>query len=137
MKMKSWEEIEKEKLAPPVNTENIVRLQDYTQVCVWQGTELGDNTIEEFEAFMLSEFKTRVKFLEIITTKPGDGGPGGRSDMFFAAHKDDVGHFAIPRLSAGIRWIEDVLSDANYRSRIYPSRVFDYMTWDPNSKPSK
>jgi hypothetical protein len=121
-----------------MNQKNNVELKEnYTQVCVWPGTILGESGEEDFVNFMKEEFNTRVQFLEEITTKPDTGsdgtpkpGTGGRIDLFFAVHKDDIGHFAIPRLHARISWIEDVLSRDNYTSRIYPERVFDYCSWN-------
>ena len=111
--------------------ENVKRHKDYTQVCVWEGTTLdGESEQEMVDWFMEQGF--RVQFLEIIMTKPDrrDKKSGGRSDVFLAVHKDDVGKFSIPRLQMGIRWIEDVLSKNNYRDPIYPNRVFDYKTWE-------
>ena len=101
----------------------------FTQVCVWPATVVGQEKIPEFEAFMKAEFDTRIQYLEEIETLPGDGGEGGRNDVFFAVHDEDVGKFAVPRLAYGIRWIEDVLSTENYGDPIYPERIFDYKSW--------
>jgi hypothetical protein len=120
-------------------TENVKLKEDYTQVCVWPHTILGDNKPEDFENFIFDEFKVRCQFLEVIETEPdldtnGDPVPetGGRSDLFFAIHKEDVGKFAVPRLTLQnpIRWIEDVLAKGNYTSPIYPKRVFGYKSWE-------
>lgn len=110
---------------------NIIRFKNYNQVCVWPGTVVGEDKIDDFVNFMFKEFKTRVQYLEEIKTFPDKGKPdtGNRNDLFFAVHDDDVGIFSIPRLEAGIRWIEDVLSSINYKNDIYPCRVFDYKTW--------
>ena len=88
-----------------------------TQLCVWQGTTLGEDTAENFVAFMKKEFDVRIKFDSVQITRPdrdrsGDRIPetGGRSDIFFYVHSGDVMKFAIPRLTAGIRWWEDVLA---------------------------
>jgi len=102
---------------------------DFSQVCVWPATIVGEDKISEFEEFMKSEFNARVKYLEEIKTLPGDGGEGGRNDVFFSVHKDDIGHFSIPRLQYGIRWIEDVLAPGNYNDPIYPERVKEYISW--------
>ena len=79
----------------------------------------------------------RVQYLETILTKPDldeEGNPvpetGGRSDIFFALHDDDVTGFTITRLSIGARWIEDVLSEMNGNRHLYPSRVQNYCLWD-------
>lgn len=113
---------------------------DYQQVCIWPGTlvvetaEMQNMTIEEriasFETFMKEEFGVRVKYLEEVKTNPElkDGVPvpntGGRNDLFFAVHNEDIGKFAVPRLRAGIRWYEDVVS-YNGHSYLYPQEVLD------------
>jgi hypothetical protein len=74
-----------------------------------------------------------VKFLEAIFTKPDVGDPttGGRSDLFFAidSSSESFGSFCVRRLSLGIRWLEDVLSELNGYSQnpIYPDRVLNYL----------
>jgi len=114
---------------------NIERKENYTQVCIWPATIIGKSNIEEFEDFMLKEFDTRVQYLEEIKTYPDKEkgkeveGTGERNDVFFAVHKEDIGKFSVPRLTVGIRWIEDVLAKGNYRNQIYPKRVFDYKIW--------
>jgi hypothetical protein len=117
-------------------TINIVKKENFNQVCVWPGTVVGKDQIKKFEEFMLEQFKTRIQYLEEIETTPDlddNGKPiketGNRNDVFFSVHNEDIGKFAIPRLSYGIRWIEDTLSDCNYHQDIYPSRVFEYKTW--------
>jgi len=105
------------------------KIPDFTQVCVWPGTVVGQDKIVDFEEFMKKTFDTRIKYIEEIKTFPGDGGEGGRNDIFFSVHNEDVAKFAVPRLSYGIRWIEDVLSPENYHDPIYPPKVFEYKTW--------
>lgn len=114
----------------------------FTQVCVWPACIVVDNEeirqdkINEFEQFIFDNFKTRSQYLEEIKTKPDYDehklieGTGGRNDLFFAVHNEDIGQFAVPRLAMGIRWIEDVLATDNYRCQIYPDRVFKYITWN-------
>jgi hypothetical protein len=109
-------------------TENIKREEGFEQVCVWPGTVVGDDR-DQFIQDMLDIFKTKVIYLEEIKTNADETGPGGRNDLFFAVHKDDITHFAIQRLSHGIRWIEDVYF--NHQGDIYPERVKDYQTWNP------
>ena len=101
----------------------------FTQVCVWPACVVGAEGVAEFETSLASHMGVRIKYLEEIVTEPGDGGEGGRNDLFFALHSEDVGKFAVPRLQMGIRWIENVLSKANYRDPIYPARVFGYKSW--------
>lgn len=116
---------------------NIERKEHFDQVCVWPGCTLKDTPVEEFEQIMKEKFNVRVQFLEEIETKPDtdeNNQPvpetGGRPDLFFAVHSEDIGHFAVPRLQVGIRWIEDVLASCNYHNNIYPKRVFDYCGWN-------
>ena len=115
--------------------ENVIRKEEFTQVCIFTGLIVEDP--KEFEEQVLQRFGTRIQYLETITTKPDLDDPltGGRLDVFFAVHKDDILKFAIPRLELGIRWIEDSLSELNNYSKnpIYPSRVFEYKTWNADS----
>jgi hypothetical protein len=37
-------------------------------------------------------------------------------------------------LYMGIRWVENVLSAANYRDPIYPERVFGYKSWTADTE---
>ena len=113
----------------------VARNDGFSQVCVWPGTLVGADRVADFEAFMLQEFKARVQYLEEIKTYPDlkDGkivdGTGGRNDLFFAVHHDDIGHFAIPRLTMGIRWFEDAVANINGGNRLYPEYVMEYYSW--------
>ena len=114
-------------------SENIKRNKGFTQVCVWPGTIIKEDEIKDFEKWMLSKLKTRVQYLETIETLPNsknDTETGGRHDVFFAVHEEDINKFAVPRLSLGIRWIEDVLSKTNYKNKIYPKRIKEYQSWE-------
>lgn len=120
--------------APRSNTK---RKPEYVQVCVWPGCILGGQTIQDFENFMLKEFRVRIQYLESVQTGPDrneDGHPventGGRNDILFAVHQEDIKLFAVPRLSAGIRWVEDVMSLANHSWYLYPARIKDYCSWE-------
>ena len=100
-------------------------MSDYTQLCVWPGTALGDSAPAELESFFLDEMGVRVKYHGEVTTLPDiseDGTPdfntGGRNDLFFYVHSEDVGKFAVPRLKMGIRWWEDVIK-YNDNSHLY------------------
>lgn len=118
--------------------ENVKLQPDYTQVCVIPGLIMEPDDITDFVEFMKTNIGIRVQYLENIITLPDkkDGkdieGTGGRPDLFFAVHKDDVMKFAFLRFGLEARWIEDVLSDHNYSSPIYPERVFGYKSWDGN-----
>jgi len=113
---------------------NVILEEGFEQVCVWPGTLVGEDRIEEFKKFFIDEFSTRVQYLEEILTAPDTDkrgntvpGTGGRCDAFFAVHSDDIAHFAVPRLSLGIRWIEDVY--LNGGGGLYEDRVASYKTW--------
>lgn len=111
-------------------------MEKFNQLCVWPGTIVGGR-VDEFEKFMLKEFDVRIKYAEEITTNPtlddfGDPIPetGGRNDVFFYVHDDDIGKFAVPRLMVGIRWWEDAIKYNDPRG-IYPEEVISKypVTW--------
>tara|TARA_B100000900_G_C20576198_1_gene715427 strand:- start:882 stop:1238 length:357 start_codon:yes stop_codon:yes gene_type:complete len=116
---------------------NIKRNKNYNQVCVWPGTILPETHIAKF----VNHFKEngfRIQHLETLRTFPDHDdkgklieGTGGRSDVLFAIHDEDVMKFAIPRMQMGIRWIEDVLDNEPRVAEhsIYPERIKDYRTW--------
>ena len=111
------------------------RLPDYTQVCVFPGLIVDENKIQVFTDLIKEAFDTRVQYLETILTKPDVDDPentGGRSDVFFAVHQDDIEKFAVRRLGYGRRWIEDVLSNANgyHLNPLYPEYVEGYKSWN-------
>jgi hypothetical protein len=88
---------------------------DFTQLCVWPGTVLGDSTPKDLEDFFLNEMGVRVKYHTEVETLPdvenGKAVPdtGGRNDLFFFVHDEDIPKFAVARLGMGIRWWEDVI----------------------------
>lgn len=127
-------------------TNNVSRNPGFRQVCVWPATivvpEGADvaarvTAIQEFEKFFLDDYGWRIQYLEEIKTNPDTDlvtgraveGTGGRNDVLFAIHDDDIVKAAVPRLAMGIRWIEDVLSPVNYSSKLYPDRVRFYQVW--------
>ena len=87
---------------------------------------IGDKSPEDFEKYFLDEFNVRVKFLEIVITNGNieRNEEGGRSDLFFYLHDDDVMKFAVERLAMGIRWWEDVVS-YNDNAYLYPQEILD------------
>ena len=92
-------------------------MKKYNQLCVWPATVVGKDDIKELENFFKDDMGVRIKYKTEVLTNPDldeDGNEipdtGGRNDLFFYVHDDDIGKFAIPRLSMGIRWYEDVVS---------------------------
>lgn len=85
----------------------------FTQLCVWEGTTLGKGTHHDLARFILEELGAQIKFdsVQLTLPTPGDPESGGRSDIFFYMHSEDVGKCAMLRLQYGIRWWEDVISN--------------------------
>ena len=91
-------------------------MKNFNQLCVWPGTVLGVATPKDFEDFFKDEMGVRVKYHTEVETLPdvddnGNALPntGGRNDLFFFIHDNDIGKFAVERLQMGIRWWEDVI----------------------------
>ncbi len=112
-------------------------MENYKQLCVWPGTVLGDSTPADLEKFFLEELNTRVKYHTEVKTLPdldesGNAVPetGGRTDLFFYVHSEDIGHFAVPRLGMGIRWWEDVVG-YNNNKHLYTEEFLNAhpLTW--------
>ena len=110
---------------------------NFTQLCVWQGIILESDEIKQFEDFFIDKFDTRIKYENQTRTFPdldskGNNVPntGNRNDVFFYVHADDIPKFAVPRLSIGIRWWEDVVgyNDCGY---LYPKEFLEKypVTW--------
>lgn len=121
-----------------MNNQNIKLNEGFSQVCVWPACKVKEavDGVKGFVEFMKEKFGVRIQYLEEIKTFPDteNGVPisetGNRNDVFFAIHEEDIGRFAVPRIRVSIRWIEDVLAKCNYKSRIYPERVFKYAKWN-------
>ena len=98
-------------------------MSKFNQLCVWEATIVGDDLIKDFTKFFKEEMGVRVKFSEEVKTLPTPNVPdtGGRNDVFFYVHDDDIMKFAVPRLQMGIRWWEDVLGNGN--GELYPENV--------------
>lgn len=110
-----------------MNTENIPLQENYSIVVIWPGTIIESDQTADFEEWILTEFGTRVQYLESIKTNPDPGRPGsgGRIDAFFAVHNDDIPRFAYPKIQIGARWLEDVYF--NNQGHLYPERVKEYL----------
>jgi hypothetical protein len=91
-------------------------MKNFTQLCVWPGTTLGNSTADDLVNFFAEDMGVRIKYKGEVETLPDVNengtileGTGGRIDQFFYVHDEDVGKFALPRLKMGIRWWEDVV----------------------------
>ena len=112
-------------------------MKKYNQLCVWPATVVGKDDVKDLEDFFKEEMDVRVKYKTEVLTNPDldeDGNEvpdtGGRNDLFFYVHDDDIGKFAVPRLSMGIRWYEDVVS-YNDGAYLYPQSFLEEnpITW--------
>lgn len=112
----------------------------FSQIVVWEACLLPTEQFAEFEEFILHTLKTRAKVVRVVFTKPdvdkyGTKVPetGGRSDVLFAVHEEDIGHFAVARLQYGMRWLDDVY--LNGGSYLYDADVRELVSWN-NETPS-
>lgn len=111
---------------------NVERNEGFTQVCVWHSTIVGEEKIDDFVEWLGTEFGIRAQYLEEIQTTPDMAhghpvdGTGGRNDVFFAVHQEDVAKFAVPRLKYGIRWLSDAIAFVK-DAQLYPDRVRGYL----------
>lgn len=96
----------------------------YKQLCCWPATTIEGTSEQQFENEMFQLFGVRVKLAEVTLTLPDKTGPGGRSDLLFYIHNDDVQKFALPRLQAGIRWWEDVIK-YNDGAHLYNEEILE------------
>jgi len=87
---------------------------------------LGDNTEKQFEQFMFGEFDIRIKFCEEVITNGSveRDEEGGRHDLIFYIHDDDIERMAVIRLTYGIKWWEDVVS-YNNGEYLYNQEILD------------
>ena len=108
-------------------------MKNYNQLVVWPACIVGEAKIREFQQMMLDD-GFRCKYAVEFETLPTPGNTssmtGGRNDLLFYIHNDDIGKFAIWRLERGMRWWEDYLS--NGAKSIVPVEILEkykYM-WD-------
>ena len=100
----------------------------FNQLCVWPGTVVGDSkkVQEDFVKFFKDELGVTVKYETEVKTLPDTPEctkTGGRNDLFFYIADDDIMKFAVPRLSMGIKWYEDVLDNGGVK--LYPTEVLE------------
>lgn len=103
----------------------------FSQVVVWQGILIGPEMTDQFVEFCATEFDgARVQYIREIQTFPDPGvpGTGGRNDVLFSIHEDDVSKFAVKRLGWGMRWLDDVYG--NGHGHLYPDDVRELLSWN-------
>ena len=103
----------------------ILPMSNFNQLCVLHGIT---DPLPELGRVISSEFGVRVKMEDSYYTLPdGETGAGGRRDVLFYIHDDDISKFAVARFGIGVRWWEDVLKNHRYHGTIgqLPSWVVD------------
>jgi hypothetical protein len=98
---------------------------NYKQLCVLHGVIVGENSKEEFIEWLKETFDVRGLYSEEVVTLPTPDVPdtGGRNDLFFYIHDDDIEKFAVPRLAYRIRWWEDVLNNGG--GELYDEKILE------------
>lgn len=87
----------------------------YNQLVCLQGIT---DDLEYLGRAISKHFDVRVQMADEYVTNPDSTGDGGRRDVLFYVHDDDVQRFAIPMRSVGCRWWEDVLSNLRHHGNI-------------------
>lgn len=95
-------------------TEGTQNIHKYNTVCIWEGTGLGETTVEEFERWFLDN-GFRIRFIEEVITKGSKikNEDGGRHDILFYIHDDDIPRLCTWRFLYGIKWFDDVINNGN------------------------
>jgi len=113
---------------------NVVLREPYLKIMVYPALVVGPQNIRAFEQWVMTEFNTRIRYLEEIVTGSSvwdgrrDYSTAGRNDVFFAVHSDDIVSPSGPRrLARGMRWIDDILDTERRKLQsMYPVRIFEY-----------
>lgn len=71
----------------------------FEQLCVWPNAPLIEDGNVRDTMRLLEKFGFRVFLAEVVVTLPGQGGPGGRTDVLFYIHNDDIVRFSLQRFS--------------------------------------
>jgi len=93
---------------------------------VWIGTDVTNAPKKDVEQCLQQALKARqpLKYVGTVTTLPGNGGSGGRTDVFLLVHRSDIPRVAVNRLRLGdVRWWEDIFY--NIQQHIYPRDIIE------------
>ena len=104
----------------------IMKNKNFNQLVVWTSTIVGEDNIKEFEGWLKDEgFK--VKYATEYETLPDEddnsGETGGRNDVLFYIHNDDIPKFSLWRLKRNMRWWEDYLDNGS--DKIVPQKILN------------
>ncbi len=87
--------------------------------------------MEDCAKIIKSHFKLTElpRMVGLVTTAPGQGGPGGRVDLAFLIHNDDIDRF-LKKLRTWVHeppiWWEDILDDNEEKlDPIFPAALKD------------
>ena len=98
----------------------------YTQMLVWPGTTFTYGDLASFQEMLQEAFGVSMPARVVGTVEtrptPGEPGTGGRVDLCFVLHDDDVAKLVLTRMQFGIKWLEDVHSNSAW---LYPSWFWD------------
>ena len=110
-----------------------VRDETYRRVYAWKNCIIDESI---FPKVMLKHFGIRAKFLDYAITNPTVDhlgkiveGSGGRKDVLFVVHTNDIARFEIPRRDALIHTLDEMLS-TEFRFLIYPEEIYKYSSID-------
>ena len=100
--------------------------KQFNQLCVLEGTLMPEGGAKELVEFFKDKFGVEVQFETQVKTLPDTPEcteTGGRNDLLFYIADKDIPKFAVPRLSMGIRWWEDVLGNGN--GKLYLEKILE------------
>lgn len=113
------------------HNENTMKTKEtpFNQLCVWEGTLMGGSSVEDFEKHAGKILRSRLQFVGEVKTLPlkKDGEPifgtGGRNDLFFKVHDEDIPRLTVEMLRYGVRWWKDVVKEG--QKYLYPKEFLD------------
>ena len=89
----------------------------YSRMVVWpNGGSIVEDCVEDCAKIIKSHFELTElpRVVGLVTTAPGQGGPGGRVDLAFLIHNDDIDRF-LKKLRTWVHeppiWWDDIFDD--------------------------